>query len=110
MKLLGRLSNKGQHGSSETPRQEFKSMQRVNYDNGWEPEHWSIATSIHIYGTTEALPVNRIVLQECHPVRTQPSQDNPAKNKIIINEIGNFSDDELDWIELRNVTNSASIS
>ena len=100
------IDDKGQHGSSETPRQEFKSMQRVNYDNGWEPAHWSISTSSYIRnyrGTPGRL--NRA--SRLPTVRKKPSKDNPAKNKIIINEIGNFADDELDWIELRNVTGSA---
>ena len=100
------IGNKGQHGSSETPRREFKSMQRVNYDNGWESAHWSIATSSYIRnyrGTPGRL--NRAT--RVPTARKKPSKDNPAKNKIIINEIGNFADDELDWIELRNVTGSA---
>jgi hypothetical protein len=100
------IDDKGQHGSSETPRREFKSMQRVNYDNGWEPAHWSISTSSYTRnyrGTPGRL--NRAT--KVPTARKKPSKDNPAKNKIIINEIGNFADDELDWIELRNVTRSA---
>ncbi len=100
------IDDKGQHGSSVTPRREFKSMQRVNYDNGWEPAHWSIATSSFLrnYRATPGKP-NRATRVPTR--RERPSKDNPAKNKIIINEIGNFADDELDWIELRNVTGSA---
>ena len=100
------IDDKGQHGSSETPRREFKSMQRVNYDNGWEPAHWSISTSSYTRnyrGTPGRL--NRAT--KVPTARKKPSKDNPAKNKIIINEIGNFADDRLDWIELRNVTRSA---
>ena len=100
------IDDKGQHGSSETPRREFKSMQRVNYDNGWESAHWSISTSSYTRnyrGTPGRL--NRAT--KVPTARKKPSKDNPAKNKIIINEIGNFADDRLDWIELRNVTRSA---
>ena len=78
-------------------------MQRVNYDNGWEPARWSIATSSYIrsyLGTPGRL--NRAT--RVPTARKKPSKDTPAKDKIIINEIGNFADDELDWIELRNVT------
>ena len=99
------INDKGQHGSSQTPRREFKSMQRVNYANGWESGHWSIATNSFLRnyrGTPGRL--NRAA--RVPPARKKPSKDNPAKNKIIINEIGNFADDELDWIELRNVTGS----
>ena len=100
------IDDKGQHGSSSTPRREFKSMQRVNYDNGWESGHWSVFTSSFLrnyQGTPGRL--NRAT--KVPTARKKPSKDNPAKNKIIINEIGNFADDELDWIELRNVTGSA---
>ena len=99
------IDDKGQHGSSKTPRRDFKSMQRVNYDNGWEPARWSIATSSYIRsyrGTPGRL--NRAT--RVPTARKRPSKDTPAKDKIIINEIGNFADDELDWIELRNVTGS----
>ena len=48
---------------------------------------------------------NKLVLDS--KPRKKPSKDNPAKNNIIINAIGNFADDESDWIELRNVTDSA---
>ncbi len=100
------IDDKGQHGSSSAPRREFKSMQRVNYKNGWEPGHWTIATNSYLRnyrGTPGRL--NRAT--KVPTARKKPSKDNPAKNKIIINEIGNFADDELDWIELRNVTSSA---
>ena len=104
------IDDKGQHGSSETPRREFKSMQRVKrddkYGDGSQSGNWSISTSSYIRnyrGTPGRL--NRA--SRLPTVRKKPSKDNPAKNKIIINEIGNFADDELDWIELRNVTGSA---
>ncbi len=97
------IGNKGQHGRSTEPTREFKSMQRVNYDNGWEAEHWSIATVPYLRnyrGTPGQENRNSTV-----PIaRRRPGQDNPAINRIIINEIGNFDDDTLDWIELRNVT------
>ena len=100
------IGNLGQHGSSETPRREFKSMQRVNYDNGWESGHWSIASSTFLRNY-RGTPGKENRATRVPTARKRPSKDNPAKSKIIINEIGNFADDELDWIELRNVTGSA---
>ena len=96
----------GQHGSSETPRREFKSMRRVNYTNGWLKAHWGIATNLFLrnyFGT----PGKPNEAPGVPTARTPPAKDNPTKNKIIINEIGNFADDSLDWIELRNVTGAA---
>ena len=100
------IDDKGQHGSSETPRREFKSMQRVNYDNGWTPGHWAIATNSFLRNY-RGTPGRENRDTRVPTARSRPGKDNPAKNKIIINEIGNFADDELDWIELRNVTGSA---
>ena len=103
--LTWSIRGKGQHGSSATPRREFKSMQRVNYDNGWEPAHWDIASLLFLrnYRGTPGKPNLAATVPTA---RTRPSQDNPTKNKIIINEIGNFTDDTLDWVELRNVSNT----
>jgi hypothetical protein len=100
------IGNLGQHGSSQTPRREFKSMQRVNYDNGWESGHWSIASSTFLR-SYRGTPGKENRATRVPTARKKPSKDNPAKSKIIINEIGNFAADELDWIELRNVTGSA---
>ena len=100
------ITDKGQHGQSITPRREFKSMQRVDYDNGWDEDHWSIAAAnfVRNYRGTPGKPN---LATRVPTARRPPAQDNPVKNKIIINEIGNFADDTLDWIELRNITGSA---
>ncbi len=103
--LTWSIIGKGQHGSSETPRREFRSMKRVNYSNGWTPTHWDIATNLFLrnYRGTPGKPN----LAATVPIaRTKPTQDIPAKDKIIINEIGNFTSDTLDWIELRNVSDT----
>ena len=100
------IDERGQHGSSEAPLREFKSMQRINYTNGWEKEHWDTASVLYIRNF-RGTPGKPNQAARVPTPRRKPSQDNPAKNKIIINEIGNFSDDTLDWIELRNVTGSA---
>ncbi len=105
------IEGKGQHGNSGSPRREFKSMQRVkrddNYGDGSKSGNWSIATNLYLRNY-RGTPGQGNRAARLPTVRKQPSRDNPAKNKIIINEIGNnLSDDELDWIELRNVTNSA---
>ena len=96
----------GQHGSSEIPRREFKSMQRVNYTNGWESGHWSIAT-VAFLRNYRGTPGRANRAAAVPTARRLPGRDNPAINKIIINEIANLSNDESDWIELRNVTGSA---
>ncbi len=99
------IIGRGQHGSSGNPRREFKTMQRVNYDDGWHANHWSTATSQYLrnfFGT----PGRENSTTRVRAPRTAPSRDTPAKNRIIINEIGNLADDTLDWIELRNVTGS----
>ena len=99
------IDDKGQHGNSQTPRRDFKSMQRVNYDNGWELERWGIAT-IEYQRNYRGTPGKQNRTVRVPTARKRPSKDTPAKDKIIINEIGNFADDELDWIELRNVAGS----
>ncbi len=104
--LTWEIGSKGQHGSSQTPRREFKSMQRVNYDNGWVPAHWNIA-SLPFLRNFLGTPGKPNQAASVPTPRTRPSQDTPAKSKVIINEIGNFEDDTLDWIELRNVSNTA---
>ncbi|MYF56323.1 lamin tail domain-containing protein, partial [Candidatus Poribacteria bacterium] len=101
------VSSKGQHGSSETPRREFKSMKRLDANtDGSDPANWSISTNLFLrnYRGTPGKPNRPATIPTA---RVLPSIDNPAKDKIIINEIGNLSDNTLDWIELRNVTNSA---
>ena len=103
------IDGKGQHGNSGSPRREFKSMQRVkrddNYGDGSQSSNWSVATNLYLRNY-RGTPGQENRASRLPTVRKQPSRDAPAKNKIIINEIGNFADDELDWIELRNVTNS----
>ena len=103
--LTWAINTKGQHGSSKTPRRDFKSMQRVNYDNGWEPAHWNTATLLFLQGYrgTPGKPNRAATVPTA---RTRPAQDTPAMNKIIINEIGNFASDTLDWVELRNVSDT----
>ena len=39
--------------------------------------------------------------------RPNPSAYTPPKDKVIINEVGNYANNAHDWIELRNVTNAA---
>ncbi|MXV78383.1 lamin tail domain-containing protein, partial [Candidatus Poribacteria bacterium] len=99
------IDSKGQHGSSATPRREFKSMQRVNDNNGWEPAHWDTASVLFLrnYRGTPGKPNQATRVPTA---RTRPNRDTPAKNKIIINEIGNLADDTSDWIELRNVSDT----
>ena len=99
------IAGLGQHGSSETPRREFKSMQRINYTNGWESGHWSMAT-VSFLRNYRGTPGKANRAAAVPSARRLPGRDNPAINKIIINEIANLSNDESDWIELRNVTDA----
>ena len=99
------LTGLGQHGSSLTPRRDFKSMQRVNYDDGWQQSRWQIAT-VRFLPNFIGTPGKSNRAATVPRARTKPARDNPAKNKIIISEIGNFSNGTTDWIELQNVTNS----
>ena len=101
-----KITDKGQHGRSQTPKREFKSMQRVNLNNGWEAGHWSIAPDLFI-NNYRGTPGKQNRGAAGPTTERLPAQDNPAINKIIINEIANLSDDTLDWIELRNVTATA---
>ena len=100
------ITDKGQHGRSQTPKREFKSMQRVNLNNGWTAGHWSIAPDLFLTNY-RGTPGKQNRGGAGPAAQRLPGQDNPAKDKIIINEIANISDDTLDWIELRNVTGSA---
>ena len=100
------IDDKGQHGQSQVPRREFISMQRSDYDNGWDTDHWNIATA-NFVRNYRGTPGKQNLASRVPTARRPPAQDNPVKNKIIINEIGNSADDTLDWIELRNVTGSA---
>ena len=100
------ITGKGQHGKSLGQRQDFKSMQRVNYTNGWEAAHWSIAPDVFLTNF-RGTPGKQNQDGGVPTSQKLPAQDNPAINKIIINEIANLSDDTLDWIELRNVTGTA---
>ena len=99
------IEDKGQHGQSQVPRREFRSMQRVDYDNGWDEDHWSIAAALFLRNY-RGTPGKQNLATRIPTARRPPAIDNPLKNKVIINEIGNQADDTLDWIELRNVTGS----
>ena len=100
------IAGKGQHGSSVAPLQEFKSMQRVNYNNGWVSTHWSIATLAFLRNYS-GTPGKQNRAATVPTARSIPNEDNPDKDRVIINEIANLSNDELDWIELQNVTGSS---
>ncbi len=100
------ITGKGQHGQSQVPRRPFASMHRVDYENGWDADHWGIATA-QFLRNYQGTPGKQNLASRLPRARTPPAQDNPAKGRIIINEIGNYTDDTLDWIELRNVTGSA---
>ncbi|MCG9126954.1 hypothetical protein JT359_05065 [Candidatus Poribacteria bacterium] len=104
------IDSKGQHGNSGSPRIEFKSMQRIerdddNYGDGSLAGNWEAGSRLYLRNY-RGTPGEQNIAARLPTPRRKPSKDSASINSIIINEIGNFSDDTADWIELRNVTNS----
>ena len=111
------VTGKGQHGNSggtaateggvlPFTRVEFVSMERVNYDNGWDSGRWASAVELYLpnfKGTPGT--VNRP--RGIQGARTVAGATNPPKNKVIVNEIGLSETSGHDWIELKNVSGSA---
>ena len=107
------ITDKGQHGNSgETDgsgKVEFISMHRTGYGDGSDPEHWAKAGDYFLpnFKGTPGSPNSVRGVQE---TRTKPAVDTPAKDKIVINEIGNLADGpndkKLDWVELKNITDT----
>ncbi len=101
------ITGKGQDGSTGTPPKEFVSMYRTKSEGtagaGWQDNAWQLSSHAHVYSTLyRGSPGRAHEGTDTAPQsRTLPSKDAPRKNRIIINEIANLSE-ENDWIELRN--------
>ncbi len=77
------LGDKGQHGRSTEPIREFKSMERVNYDNGWEAKQWRIAT-VPYFRNYRGTPgqENREAQEAMGPVDTTPTPPDEGRTPI----------------------------
>ena len=120
---------KGKQGNSLTA-QPFASMYRIlpdkksKYENvggsrfnnrkGTNGGHWAESGDVYLRGTTAATPpvlfdykgtpgaVNNV--PSVSILTRQGRSFKPASNTIVINEVGNLSNNNYDWIELRNVS------
>ena len=104
------ITSKGQHGNSGATatdaKVEFVSMERVNYDNGWEDKRWASAVELYL-PNFKGTPGAENRPSGVQTTRTVASATNPPKNKIIVNEIGLSTTTGHDWIELKNVSGNA---
>ncbi len=101
------ITDKGQDGHpgnvDGTGKTEFISMHRTNGGDGWKGGHWGKAGDLF-------LPNFRGTPGTANKFDTRPGARpatptvTPAKDKIVINEIGKSSTAHHDWIELKNVT------
>ena len=120
---------KGKQGNSLTG-QPFASMYRIlpdkkskyanadgsrfNNRKGTNGGHWAESGDVYLRGKTAATPpvlfdykgtpgaVNNVPAVSI--LTRQGRSFKPASNTIVINEVGNNSNDNYDWIELRNVS------
>ena len=109
------ITSKGQHGNSggtatdgvlPFAKVEFVSMERVNYDNGWDAGRWASAVELYL-PNFKGTPGAKNRPGGIQTTRTVAGATNPPKNKIIVNEIGLSKTAGHDWIELKNVSDSA---
>ena len=110
------ITSKGQHGNNGGPantqgvlpfaKVEFVSMERVNNDNGWEDKRWASAVELYL-PNFKGTPGAKNRPRGIDARRTVAGATNPPKNKIIVNEIGLSTTTGHDWIELKNVSDSA---
>ena len=93
----------GQDGNSDpNSLKEFVSMYRTKKDDGSDPENWNTSTELY-YANYRGSPGKRNTLIGIRTPRSAPDLDTPEKTTFVINEIGNMSDDTLDWIEIKNI-------
>ena len=110
------ITSKGQHGNNggtatgdgvlPFAKVEFVSMERVNYDNGWEDKRWASAVELYL-PNFKGTPGAENRPSGVQTTRRVASATNPPKNKIIVNEIGLSTTTGHDWIELKNVSDNA---
>ena len=83
---------------------QFKSMIRSQQGkNGFDAGSWAESTRLYIPGFL-GTPGGKNTRAGLPTARGNPSAFTPPKDKLIINEVYNDEDDDLDWIELRNVS------
>ena len=84
----------------------FASMYR-NLDkqkaDGWQAGHWTVSDRPYFPGFM-GTPGSENKRAGLPTARANPSAYTPPKDKVIINEVGNYVTNDLDWIELRNVS------
>ena len=109
------VAGKGQDGNSggtvtnnvsEFAKVNFISMERVNYDNGWDAGRWESAKEFYLpnYKGTPGAENRPAGVQGPRKVA---DATNPPKDKVIVNEIGLSDTDGNEWIELHNPSGSA---
>ena len=82
----------------------FVSFYRNNRGkNGWVKGHWSTSTEISHAGHKGTPGTKRRA-----PISILPTTAAPDRTPVIINEVGNHSNDKYNWIELRNVTSDVN--
>lgn len=97
----------GQDGrSNPNDLQEFISMYRRSKADGSDPENWNISTDLY-YANYRGSPGTENIFEGILKPRSAPDTDTPEKTTFVINEIGNMSDDTLDWIEIKNIHTDA---
>ena len=97
----------GQDGNSNPERQkEFISMYRIEKVDGSNPENWNVSMDLY-YPNYRGSPGQGNVFTGIRTPRSVPDTDIPEKATFVINEIGNSSDDTLDWIEIENIHTDA---
>ncbi len=84
----------------------FVSVYRDKQDgDGITHGHWKASTRAYFPGFL-GTPGAANTRGGFPTIRPNPEAYTPPKNKVIINEVGNYSDAGSDWIELRNVSDA----
>ena len=84
----------------------FTSIYRNKQDgDGTNADHWTASTRAYFPGFL-GTPGAANTRGGFPTIRPNPEAYTPPKDKVIINEVGNYSDAALDWIELRNVSDA----
>ncbi len=84
----------------------FVSLYRSKQDgDGANAGHWTASNRAYFPGFM-GTPGGANTRGGLPGTRPNPSAYTPPKDKVIINEVGNYMNSDHDWIELRNVTNA----
>ncbi len=95
----------GTEGAINGANQPFVSVYRSNHGDGTNAGHWTASTRAYFPGFL-GTPGAANTRGGFPATRPNPSAYTPPKDKIIINEVGNYTNDMHDWFELRNVSGS----